>query len=180
VGDALLLWAIRLLTSPTPEKSGADTRDRAEARRLRHRVEGDDDVVEEERLRRGAADAGGATYRQRGWRVGAAVFSDVVAQIRAKFPDASPAEVRQGAIDKLSSPTIRNRLLGAPELKAKVQHAIGDAFWIKWVDENHGVTTFLGDARRVCARCFGLALVDGKDPLLDYWKGKSKLPDVMK
>jgi hypothetical protein len=38
-----------------------DTRDRAEARRLRHRVEGDDDVVEEERLRRGAADAGGAS-----------------------------------------------------------------------------------------------------------------------
>jgi peptidoglycan hydrolase-like protein with peptidoglycan-binding domain len=107
-----------------------------------------------------------------GGQAGQKVFNEALARAKEKFPDMSEIDRRDIAIDACKPST---RIDGA--VNAKIAEVVGAGFWTKWIDGHHGVTTFLGDAKRVCGTCFATGPVANNDPRLQEWKNRSELPN---
>jgi hypothetical protein len=116
----------------------------------------------------------GSGWELAGWAAGDKLFQKAMAKGRSNHPDWDDDQLR----DKVAVAA------GRVETSADVQDAIkrycGEGFWARWVDANHGVGTFLGDAKEACTACFGRAVTSNNDPDLERWKNASDLPDFMK
>jgi hypothetical protein len=116
----------------------------------------------------------GSGWELAGWGAGDKLFQKAMAKGRSNHPDWDDDQLR----DKIAVAA------GRVETSADVQDAIkrytGQGFWARWVDANHGVGTFLGDAMEACTACFGRPVLNGNDPALELWKKASSLPDFMK
>jgi hypothetical protein len=66
------------------------------------------------------------------------------------------------------------------QVVSAVNRMVGDTFWPAWVEQNHGVGTFLGDARTACGICyFKQGSVGDNDPDLKRWKDATDLPNFL-
>jgi len=116
----------------------------------------------------------GSGWELAGWTAGDKLFQKAVAKAKSLHPDWDDDQIH----DKVAVAA------GRVETSADVQTAIsrfcGQGFWARWVDANHGVGTFLGDAMEACGACFGHPVLNGNDPDLELWKKNSSLPEFLK
>jgi hypothetical protein len=120
---------------------------------------------------------GAHPWAQAGGKMGANILNEAIQKVTKSCPDMLPDEARELAISKVYTPSTDKAVTGDP----KIEELIGDSFWKKWVDNNHGLGTFLGDARRVCARCYNTGTYEVPEdyPKLTEWKNKTSLPSFM-
>jgi hypothetical protein len=92
-----------------------------------------------------------------------------------KYSQAMPG----AGIDEIAGVALKQAKQIEASASAGIKAAIGKQFFAAWVKDNHGVTTFLGDAERVCGMCYGEGPVAESDPRLAEWKSKTSLPGFM-
>jgi hypothetical protein len=126
------------------------------------------------RVMRGEDPGSGSWAATAGAEAGKRVFKEAMERAKKKFPEMNEMEIRDVAINACRPSTSMDAAV-----KAKVTEVIGGAMWSKWIDGHHGITTFLGDAKRVCMQCFATGPISSDDPRLQEWKDKSDLPDFM-
>lgn len=62
----------------------------------------------------------------------------------------------------------------------QVEDRLRWGFFNRWVDENHGLGTFKGDAQEAVLWCFGVANEPSTGPHMQIWVAKSSLPEALK
>ena len=100
------------------------------------------------------------------------MYTDAVNKALAANPD--------GVIDEIQAQVANKAQKIAGSMDGSIKTKIGDQFWTRWVANNHGLGTFLGDAKDACAACYQEAMVAENDPRLDAWKKVSSLPEFLK
>jgi hypothetical protein len=113
----------------------------------------------------------GSGWAAAGWKAGKKVFDDAVKKAKSLHKDWDDDQIN----DKVASAA--GRVETSADVVKVIKRNVGQGFWDKWVDANHGYTTFLGDAKTACGICFGKGPVSDSDPDLADWKKVSKLPN---
>ena len=62
----------------------------------------------------------------------------------------------------------------------QIENTLRWGFFNRWVDQNHGLGTFKGDAQQAVLWCFGVANEPSTGPHMKVWVEKSSLPDLLK
>lgn len=114
----------------------------------------------------------GDPWGDAGWKPGNKMYSDAVNKALQADPNA--------VIDEIQANVANKARKIASSMDGQIKTKIGDQFWKRWVAANHGVGTFLGDAKSACATCYGEAMVADNDPRLNDWKEASSLPGFLK
>jgi hypothetical protein len=115
----------------------------------------------------------GSGWPGAGWNAGKKVFDNAVAKAKSLHSNWSDDQIREKVIAAAS------RVETSADVQTAIKRNCGQGFWDRWIDANHGVTTFLGDAKEACTACFGTPVTDNNDPALAAWKKVSKLPDFL-
>jgi hypothetical protein len=113
----------------------------------------------------------GSGWKDAGWQAGKKVFDDAFKKAQSLHPDWNDDQIRGRVIEGAA------RLEASADVQSLIKRNVGEGYWEKWYNANHGYTTSLGDAKRVCGMCFSKSSVDDNDPDLAKWKELSKLPN---
>jgi hypothetical protein len=116
----------------------------------------------------------GSGWELAGWVAGDKLFQKAMAKGRSSHPDWDDDQLR----DKVA--VAAGRVETSADVQTAIKRYTGTGFWARWVEANHGVGTFLGDAKEACTACFGRPVLNSNDPDLELWKKASVLPDLLK
>lgn len=114
---------------------------------------------------------GGTEMFAAGWDIGDRAHQDAIAKINADMakpgaevllPEEFTERVRVAADKAVKSWPAWSQLDG--QIRAE--------FWHRWADDNHGISTTLGEAKDVFTRIFGQQ-EDEKGPRMQYWSKQS-------
>jgi hypothetical protein len=122
----------------------------------------------------GGAAAGSDALYQQGWNLGHQAYQQAIDKIAQRADLPPPDEIKAEAQDAAK------KAMRSWPAWAQIEDHLRWAFFKKWVDENHGLGTFEGDARLAVQWCFGVVNEDANGPHMKYWADKSSLPQFMK
>lgn len=118
--------------------------------------------------------AGGNELYAQGWQIGNGAYMAAVAKL-AQLPELPPpdeiAEAAQAAAKKS---------VAAWRGFNEVEDRLRWGFFNRWVDENHGPTTFRGHAQAAVQMCWGGPPEASDGPHMKVWVARSVLPDILK
>ena len=122
----------------------------------------------------GADSAGGDALYAKGWEFGHQAYTAAIAKLMRQ-PDLPPPDEITAAARNAA-----RKAVGAWKGVAAIDHEIRWAYFRNWVENNHGVTTFMGAAHDAVLSCFGIPMEPITGEHMSYWAGKSELPHFMK
>jgi hypothetical protein len=115
-----------------------------------------------------------------GWRRGDKLIKQAVSEYWEKNKDAGDVLPPDEIENEATRVALRKAGPDHPQIVAAVNRMVGEAFWPRWVVENHGLGTSLGDARTACGVCYGKqGKVGDSDPDLKRWKDATDLPGFL-
>jgi hypothetical protein len=121
-----------------------------------------------------APSAGGNELYAEGYKLGNGAYMAAVAKL-AQLPELPPPDEIAASAREAAK-----KAAGTWKGLATVEDALRWGYFNKWVNQNHGLATFKGDAQQAVLFCFGVANEPSTGPHMKVWVEKSMLPDALK